>query len=229
MNASELFILPESLKTFEKFFDENASVWTWIPKIKEALDSLDLSTFESKKDIPALVSVGKNVFIHPTVKLPPFAVICDNVWIGANTQIRPSAYIREYSIIGENCTIGNSCEIKNSLILNNAEVPHFNYVGDSILGNYAHMGAGAICANLKLDKTTVFASTPNGRVNTNLRKLGAILGDKAQCGCNAVLQPGTILGKGSVVLSTLAFSGFLANDTFYIEKPENPRKIKLKC
>ncbi|MDY6068208.1 MAG: UDP-N-acetylglucosamine diphosphorylase [Opitutales bacterium] len=229
MKACELFTFPESLKIFSEFFDPNAQPWEWLPKIKEALNAADFAALKDAKDpseIPQNLHIEGKVFIHKTAKLPHFGTIIGPAYIGANTELRPSVYIRGNVIAGENCVLGNSCEFKNCVLMDNAQIPHFNYVGDSILGNFSHLGAGVICANLKLDKSNVYAYTESGKVQTNLRKFGAILADKAECGCNAVLQPGTILGKKAIVLSGIAFSGYLEENTMYYEKPANPRKVR---
>lgn len=212
MQACSLFTLPNSLP-FQSFFDSNATPWSWVPKIQEALANFDFSVQEKHPHIPAGVHIIGNVFIHPAVKLPPYAVIEGPSYIGANTEIRPGAYIRGNVIVGESCILGNACEYKNCLLMDNVQTPHYNYVGDSILGSGAHLGAGVILANLRLDKGNVLVKTEQGRIDTNLRKLGALVGEGAEVGCNAVLQPGTILGKESVVFPTLAFGGTLAENT----------------
>ena len=134
-------------------------------------------------------------------------------------EIRPGAFIRGKVIIGAGSVIGNSTEIKNSLLMEGVQAPHFNYVGDSILGNKAHLGAGVICANLRLDQLPVTVKTPSAKVDTGLRKLGAIMGDEAEAGCNAVLQPGAILGKRAAVMPTLAFAGYLEPSTIAFHRP----------
>jgi NDP-sugar pyrophosphorylase family protein len=135
-------------------------------------------------------------------------------YIGAETEIRPFAYIRENCIIGERCVIGNSTEIKNSILLNGVQVPHFNYIGDSILGNCAHLGAGVILANLRLDGKSVKIFDGEEAFDTNRRKFGAIVGDCAEVGCNSVLNPGTVLSRGSKIASNVSLGGFIAENTF---------------
>ncbi len=146
------------------------------------------------------ILVGEGVTIHESATILPPAVF------GAGTEIRPNAYVRGSVITGENCVIGNASELKNAVLLQKAQVPHYNYVGDSILGNFAHMGAGAICSNLKADGKEVIIrgkdSYPTGR-----RKVGAILGDHAEIGCGAVLNPGTVVGKNSSVYPLTAVRG----------------------
>lgn len=219
MKSSELFELPISLSHFENFFKSDASPWQWVSNIKDALKSLDFSNIDSKSNIPQGVYIEGKVFIHPSVKLPHFASIVGPAWIGAHTEIRPGAFVRGNVIVGEHCVLGNSCEYKNCLLLDRVQTPHYNYVGDSILGNKSHIGAGVILANLRLDKSNVLVQTDHGRVDSGLRKLGAILGDEAEAGCNAVLQPGTILKKRAVVMSGLAYAGTLEENTILFEKP----------
>ena len=149
------------------------------------------------------------VYLHPTVKLPPFAVIIGPVWIGPESEMRLGALIRNNVIAGARCVLGNSCEYKNCLLLDGVETPHYNYVGDSVLGNRAHLGAGAICSNLRLDRQPVVVRAPEQNFETGLRKFGAILGDHAEVGCNAVLNPGTLLGPRSLVMPAMAFGGYL--------------------
>jgi NDP-sugar pyrophosphorylase family protein len=159
------------------------------------------------------VTIEGPVHIDPSVKLPGHATIIGPVWIGAGTQIRPGAFIRGNVIAGEGCILGNSSEFKNCLLMDGVQAAHFNYVGDSVLGNRAHLGAGAICSNLRLDQKEVVVHLPQGPVATGLRKLGAILGDGAEVGCNAVLNPGAILGPRSLVMPAIAFGGVLAPAT----------------
>lgn len=209
MIASDLLTLPESMAVFQHAFDPNVAPWAWLPQIEQALVSFDWLRSQGHGAIPKGVYVKGKVYIHPSVKLPPMAVIEGPTWIGPGTEIRPNAYIRGKVIIGGNCVIGNACEFKNCLLLDGAQVPHFNYVGDSILGNGAHLGAGVILANLRLDQANVPVRLPTGTVDSGLRKFGAIFGDHAEAGCNAVIQPGTILGRKSVVMPCMAYGGYL--------------------
>lgn len=219
MKSNQLFNLPDSLYIFKEYFDPEEAPWVWLKKIKEALEHIDFSELQTKEDIPAGVHIEGKVYIHPSVRLPAFASISGPVWIGANTEVRPGAYIRGNVIIGENCVIGNSCEYKNCLLMDKVATPHYNYVGDSILGTGAHLGAGVICANLRLDKTSVSVKTPEGEiVNTGLRKVGAIMGEYAEAGCNSVLQPGAILMKRAVVMPCTPFSGLLEENMIAAER-----------
>ena len=208
MKASVFFDLPASIP-FRDFFSPDAAPWEWLPQIQLALESFNFSGGKTKKDIPEGLRVSGNVFIDPTAKLPIYGVIEGPCFIGPKTELRPGVYIRGNVIVGANCVLGNSCEYKNCILMDNVQTPHFNYVGDSILGNGAHLGAGVILANLRLDHQDISVKTPYGRVPTALRKIGAIMGDYAEVGCNAVLQPGTLLGKKAMVGPTLAFGGYL--------------------
>ena len=163
----------------------------------------------SSPERPSGVQIEGAVFMHPTVKLPAYATIIGPAWIGANTQIRPGAYIRGNVIVGEGCVLGNACEFKNCLLMDRVQVPHFSYVGDSILGNGAHFGAGVICSNLRLDQQPIVVRLSEATYETGLKKFGAIVGDNAEVGCNAVLNPGTLLGPRALVMPAMAFSGYL--------------------
>ena len=208
MKASELFQLPESLP-FQSFFTPDSPPWQWVAAIQNALRDFDFSKAAQPAQIPPGVCIRGFAYIHPTVKLPPYCVIEGPVYIGPETEIRPGAYLRGNVIAGKGCVLGNGSEYKNCLLLDDVETAHFNYVGDSVLGNGAHLGAGVVLANLRLRRDIVQASIPEGNVSTGRKKLGAILGDKAEVGCNAVLQPGTILGKHSLVYPAIAFGGYL--------------------
>ncbi len=212
MHAEEFFTLPESLGLFASFFPASSTPWEWLAQIGAAVTSQLPSAAESAA-IPPGVQISGQVFIHPSVKLPAYATIIGPTWIGPNTEIRPGAYIRGNVIVGAGCVLGNACEFKNALLMDRVQVPHFSYVGDSILGNGAHLGAGAILSNLRLDRQPVSVRLPERTVSTGLKKFGAILGDDAEVGCNAVLQPGTLLGKRALVMPTVAFGGYLAAAT----------------
>ena len=153
VKASDFFALPPSLARFAPFFSAEAGPWEWLKQIGPALAATEFGHSELK--IPAGVHLEGQVWLHESVKLPPFATIIGPVYIGARTEIRPGAYIRGNVIAGEGCVLGNSSEFKNCLLMDAVQAPHFNYVGDSILGNGAHLGAGVICSNLRLDQGPV--------------------------------------------------------------------------
>lgn len=206
MQASDLFTLPDNFP-FSDRFSPSARPWEWVGSIGPALN--DFAFPEIRHHFPGGVHCEGGVYLHPTVTLPHTCTLIGPAYIGAGTEIRPGAYVRGNVIVGENCVLGNACEFKNCLLLNGVEAPHFNYVGDSILGNAAHLGAGAVLANLRLDRKPVTLRLDSETVDTGLSKLGGLMGDGAEVGCNAVLQPGTILGRRSVVLPGVAFGGLL--------------------
>ena len=156
--------------------------------------------------------IGENVFLGDGTVVEPGAFIEGPAIIGANSKIRHNAYIRANVIIGDNCVIGNSCELKNALLFNDCQVPHFNYVGDSILGHHAHLGAGVVLSNFKSLPGNVTVQHEDEKIDTGLRKFGALIGDHAELGCNSVLNPGSIIGRRSVVYPNANWRGVLAAD-----------------
>lgn len=208
MKASEFFTLPASLAPLAPFFQSEVAPWEWLKQIGAALASLGEPTRPA--GVPAGVHLEGRVWLGAGVKLPAYATIQGPSWIGPGTEIRPGAFIRGNVIVGAGGVLGNACEFKNCLLLDGVQVPHFNYVGDSVLGNKSHLGAGVICSNLRLDQKPVVVRTEGAVFETGLRKFGAILGDEAEVGCNAVLNPGSILGRRALVMPTMAFSGVLA-------------------
>jgi len=211
LKASDYFTLPASLAPFAGHFPADVAPWEWLKRIGPALASYK---FEAPlRPVPPGVHVEGFVYLHPAVKLPHTATIIGPAWIGAETEIRPGAFIRGNVIVGERCVLGNACEFKNCLLMDGALVPHFSYVGDSILGNGAHLGAGVVCSNLRLDQQNVVVKAPKATYDTGLKKFGAIVGDRAEVGCNAVLNPGSLLGPRSVVMPAIAFGGILSPAT----------------
>lgn len=212
MTASDFFSLPASLAAFAEHFPAAAAPWEWVARIGPALSAV-LGAEERPASVPPGVRISGMVRLHPTVRLPAYAVISGPVWIGPDCEIRAGAQIRGPVIAGARCVLGGSGEYKNCLLLDQVETAHFNYVGDSVLGNRAHLGAGAVCSNLRLDRAPIVIRGPDRNYDTGLRKLGAILGDQAEVGCNAVLNPGTLLGPRSLVMPAMAFGGFLPADS----------------
>lgn len=190
----------------QSLFEEAEYPWEMLPKIKEYIKSLIASGLPDYTEIYDGVFVGENVKIASTATIEAPAII------GAGTEIRPGAYLRGNVICGENCVIGNSSELKNCVLLEHVQVPHYNYVGDSVLGNNAHMGAGSICSNLKSDGKSVVI---HGDIDyaTGLRKIGGILGDGADVGCGCVLNPGTVIGKNTSVYPLTSLRGVYPADS----------------
>ena len=153
--------------------------------------------------------IGERVFIGEGTLVEDGAMIKGPAIIGRNCQIRHDAYIREHVIVGDNCIVGNSTELKNALLFNEAVAPHFNYVGDSILGHKAHLGAGVVLSNMKSLPGKVILQLEGQPFDTGLRKMGALIGDGAEVGCNAVLNPGSIIGRGAVIYPGVIWRGIL--------------------
>lgn len=156
-----------------------------------------------------------NVWIHKTAKVFPSAYIGAPCIIGAGTEVRHCAFIRGSALVGKNCVIGNSAELKNVIIFDNVQTPHYNYVGDSILGYKSHMGAGSITSNVKSDKTNVVIKKGDEMLETGIKKIGAMLGDFVEVGCNSVLNPGTIVGRNTNIYPTSCVRGVIPADSIY--------------
>ncbi len=153
------------------------------------------------------------IWIHHSARIAPSAHIAAPCVIGARSEVRHGAFIRGSVLVGEGCVVGNSTELKNSILFDGAQAPHFNYVGDSILGYRAHMGAGSVTSNVKSDKTPVTIHCGETCIETGMKKLGAMLGDHAEIGCGAVLNPGTVIGRGSTVYPLCSVRGTLPADS----------------
>ena len=192
-------------------FDGCVNAWEALARIKDYLKTHLKPGLKNRCEGNAWI--GELVFIGEGTVVEDGAMIKGPAIIGRNCQIRHNAYIREDVIIGDNCVIGNSCEFKNALIFNDCQVPHFNYVGDSILGHKAHLGAGVILSNFKSLKGHVAVQHDGKKIDTGLRKFGALLGDRADIGCNSVLNPGSIIGRGSVIYPCTNWRGVLPPDS----------------
>ena len=187
-------------------------VWTALPRLaaylEERLDRVGSGMQQGRVDSRAIV--GDRVFVAPGAEIEANAVVKGPAWIGSGSIIRSGAYVRENVVVGSDCVLGNSSEFKNCLLFNRCEVPHFNYVGDSILGFRAHLGAGVICSNVRLDRASVkVRDGVGGFLDTGLRKFGAIIGDRTEIGCNSVLSPGSILGRDCIVYPLTSWQGVL--------------------
>ena len=158
--------------------------------------------------------VSENVWVHKTAKVAPTAFLGAPCIIGANTEVRHCAFIRGSALVGENCVVGNSVELKNVILFDNVQTPHYNYVGDSILGYKSHMGAGSITSNVKSDKTLVVIKGEE-KIETNQKKVGAMLGDFVEVGCNSVLNPGTVVGRNSSIYPLSCVRGVVPENSIY--------------
>ena len=195
----------------QDLFDNSTYPWDMLPKIKELINHLLVTGIPGFSLLKEGVLVGKNVTISPTATIIAPAII------GNNVEIRPGAYIRGYVITGDDCVLGNSSEFKNCILLNHVQAPHYNYVGDSILGNFAHMGAGSICSNLKSDGKNIVVHG-NTDYETGLRKIGGILGDFADIGCQSVLNPGTVIGSHTQIYPLSMVRGVVPSYCIFKDK-----------
>lgn len=189
--------------------------WEALPKIADFILELGKKLDEDKYN-----KIGEDVWIAKTAKVAPTAYINGPAIIGENAEIRHCAFIRGKAIVGENAVVGNSTELKNAILFNNVQVPHYNYVGDSILGYKAHMGAGSITSNVKSDKKLVVVKNGKEKIETGLKKFGAMLGDEVEVGCGSVLNPGTVIGKNSNIYPVSAVRGVVPKNSIYKNKNE---------
>lgn len=184
--------------------------WEVLPHIKDFIIELgkSLSLEEYEK-------IDENIWISKSAKVAKTVSINGPAIIGKNTEIRQCAFIRGNVIVGDNVVVGNSTELKNVILFNNVQVPHYNYVGDSILGYKAHMGAGSITSNVKSDKKLVTILYKNQRIETGLKKFGAMIGDNVEVGCNSVLNPGTVIGKNTNIYPLSSVRGYINENSIF--------------
>lgn len=188
---------------------EEGPVWNSLAKIKAYLDARVQGQTLRHAQVSEMAVIGPNVYLEEGVVVEAFVTIKGPAWIGAGTTIRSGVYIREYVIAGQGVTMGNSSEFKNCVIFDKVEAPHYNYVGDSILGYKAHLGAGVILSNVRLDRKNVVVSAPGQPMETGLRKFGAIVGDRTEIGCNSVLAPGSVVGRDCILYPGTQWRGVL--------------------
>ena len=205
MKNNELFLTDNSIAIYLiKKYEYPHEV---LPHIKDYI----LELGETLSDDYLLIE--ENVWAHNTATIAPTASIKGPTIIDENAEIRQCAFIRGGAIVGKNAVVGNSCELKNCILFDNVQTPHYNYVGDSILGYKSHMGAGSITSNVKSDKTNVVIKSDNENLETGLRKVGAFLGDNVEIGCNSVLNPGTVIGTNSRVYPLTSVRGVIPSDS----------------
>ena len=194
--------------------------WEALPKIEEFIikigNNLDADVYEKK---------GDNIWIAKSAKIAPTAYINGPAIIGEDAEVRHCAFIRGKAIVGNGAVVGNSTELKNVILFNKVQVPHYNYVGDSILGFKAHMGAGSVTSNVKSDKKLVIVKNREEKVETGLKKFGAMLGDNVEVGCNSVLNPGTVVGKNSNIYPLSCVRGVIPENCIYKNKNEIVEKF----
>jgi len=208
-----LFNMDETMA--RDIFQDVTYPWEVLPLIKDFILGLGASLPEGEYDHPE-----ENIWIAKSASIAPTATISGSCIIGRNTEVRPGAFIRGNAIVGEHCVVGNSTELKNVILFNNVQVPHYNYVGDSILGYKSHMGAGSITSNVKSDKTKITIRYEGDVIETNLKKMGAILGNYVEIGCNSVLNPGSIIGSNTNVYPLSMVRGFIPRGSIYKRQGE---------
>lgn len=190
---SDLFDVRHTLAA--EYLSQFVNPWEALPGIRDMI--LDIG---SRLDPNEYTEVSKDVWVHKTATVFETAYLGAPCIIGAHTEVRHGAFIRGSALVGENCVVGNSVELKNVILFDRVQTPHYNYVGDSILGYKSHMGAGSVTSNVKSDKTLVSVRDENGeRWETGLKKMGAMVGDQVEIGCNSVLNPGTVIGRNSQI------------------------------
>ncbi|MBM3875581.1 MAG: UDP-N-acetylglucosamine diphosphorylase [Verrucomicrobia bacterium] len=202
-------------------FDGCEHAWDALKKLKAYIEANCRP--ENRARVEGAARIGSMVFIGEGTVIEDGAMVKGPAIIGRHCEIRHGAYIRDHVIVGDGCVVGNSCELKHSMLFNNGQVPHFNYVGDSILGHKAHLGAGVVLSNVKVVAGNVTVEVNGRPMDTGLRKFGAMLGDRTDIGCNSVLNPGSVIGRGSVVYPTTNWRGVLPPDS--IAKNKAPVEV----
>ena len=218
LTVQELYSLDETIA--KELFDGVTYPWEVLPKISAFILKLGETLPADEYD-----KVGEDVWIAKSAKVFESAYIHGPAIIGKEAEVRHCAFIRGNAIVGEGAVVGNSTELKNVVLFNKVQVPHYNYVGDSILGYKAHMGAGSITSNVKSDKKLVVVKTPEGNIETGIKKFGAMLGDCVEVGCGTVLNPGSVVGKNSNIYPLSSVRGFVPAGSIYKKKGEVVEKI----
>jgi len=208
LTVNALFDLRETIAS--TLFDGICFPWEVLDKIEVYIKTLGPKLSEELFDHPE-----EGIWIAKSAKVASTACLNGPLIVDEGAEIRHCAYIRGNVIIGKNAVVGNSTELKNAVLFNGVQVPHYNYVGDSILGHLAHMGAGAITSNVKADKTFIVIPTEEGCLDTGRKKVGAMLGDRVEVGCNAVLNPGTVVGRNSNIYPLSCVRGVVTADSIY--------------
>ena len=214
----ELFDLKETIAS--DIFDGLKYPWEALALIKDYILRVGPALSEEEYD-----RVGDDIWIAKSAVVAPTASINGPCIIGKNAEIRHCAFIRGSAIVGEGAVVGNSTELKNVILFNKVQVPHYNYVGDSILGYKSHMGAGSITSNVKSDKTLVVVKSEDECIETGLKKMGAILGDNVEVGCGSILNPGTVIGAGSNIYPLSSVRGYVPSGSIYKKQGEVAHKF----
>lgn len=194
----------------KEYLEQYTYPWEALKGIKDLIISIGEKLDKNEYD-----EVSEHVWVHKTAKVFPSAYLGAPCIIGPETEVRHCAFIRSSALVGANCVVGNSCELKNVILFDHVQTPHYNYVGDSILGYYSHMGAGSITSNVKSDKQLVVVHDAGENIETGLKKFGAMLGDYVEVGCNSVLNPGTVIGRNSRVYPTSCVRGVVPERSIF--------------
>ena len=218
LRIKDLYNLDETIAN--KLLEKCEYPWEVLPKIKEYI--LEIGKMLNKEEYN---QIGEDIWIAKTAKVAPTAYITGPAIIGKNAEIRHCAFIRGSVIVGEEAVVGNSTELKNAILFNKVQVPHYNYIGDSILGYKSHMGAGSITSNVKSDKQLVKIKNENEEMETGLKKVGAFIGDEVEVGCGSVLNPGTVIGKQANIYPLSSVRGVIKEKSIYKNKNEIVKKI----
>ena len=213
LTVAALYDLNETIA--KDIFDGATYPWEVLPKIKDFILELGNSLSEEEYE-----KAGENIWIAKSAKVAPSASITGPAIIGKDAEVRHCTFIRGNAIVGEGAVVGNSTELKNVILFNKVQVPHYNYVGDSILGYKAHMGAGSITSNVKSDKTLATVKTADGVIETGLKKFGAMLGDEVEVGCGTVLNPGSVVGSHSNIYPLSMVRGYVPAGSIYKKQGE---------
>ena len=222
---SNITINKNMLRVKELFISDRTLAWSFLTQFDRPWEALPeigqfLQILMTQLDEAEYQKHDNNVWIHKTATVAPTAFIGKSAIICKGADIRHGAFIRENALVGCGAVVGNSTELKNVILFDEVQVPHFNYIGDSILGYKSHMGAGAITSNVKSDKTLVTVSCGNDKIETGLKKFGAILGDSVEIGCNSVLNPGSVVGAYSSVYPLSFIRGFIPARSIYKKQGE---------
>ena len=213
VEVKELFDLDETIAA--EIFEGVTYPWEVLAKIGDYIVALGNTLSLSEYD-----KVGENVWIAKSAKVAPTAFVNGPCIIDKGAEVRHCAFIRGNAIIGQGAVVGNSTELKNVLLFNKVQVPHYNYVGDSILGFKAHMGAGSITSNVKSDKSLVTINAPDAPIKTGIKKVGAMLGDNVEVGCGSILNPGTVIGRNSNIYPLSSVRGYVNAGSIYKKQGE---------
>ena len=215
---TDLYDLDHTLA--KEYLSQFTYPWEALAGIKQLI--LDLG---AKLDPAEYDEVSEHVWVHKTAKVFPSAYLGAPCIIGPNTEVRHGAFIRGSALVGADCVVGNSVELKNVILFDHVQTPHYNYVGDSILGYYSHMGAGSITSNVKSDKKLVVVHNGTEHIETGIKKFGAMLGDYVEVGCNAVCNPGTVIGRHSNVYPTSCVRGVVPENSIWRDNGEIRSKV----